>query len=224
MHTSELLSTFERSFDNTWAASAWSNWRQLTGGQRAASLNVMQARRSPVLAVFLTLLSPVIALSQRPAYPAELRGYKVERLAVDIAPGSAEWIRFGKVRVGRVTGARVNMELPIVVSPVRQKGQVDFLVFEDIVVNGTPVRIDEYHRQFNLPNRKELILKEPLRFSVSLPNAMLAAIGEWANSQEKWRVTGRVYVFGRYKKFLFSFKRTIPVELDMTIQNPLKTL
>ena len=140
------------------------------------------------------------------------------------APGSNELIRFGKVRVARITRSGVNIELPIVVSPVKQKGQVDFLVFEDIVVNGTPVRIDEYHRQFDLPNRKELILKEPLKFFVSLPNAMLAAIGEWVNSQEKWRVTGRIYVFGRYRKFLFSFKRTIPVELDMTIQNPLKTL
>ncbi len=181
----------------------------------------------PVRALLLVLLGPVVAFSQQTPYPAELRGYKVERVAMETlnsAPGSTELIRFGKIRVARITRSGVNIELPIVVSPVKQKGQVDFLVFEDIVVNGTPVRIDEYHRRFDLPNRKELMLKEPLKFFVSLPNAMLAAIGEWVNSQEKWRVTGRIYVFGRYKKFLFSIKRTIPVEFDMTIQNPLKTL
>jgi hypothetical protein len=191
--------------------------------------NVMKTLRVPVFASVLVLCSSVVAVSQRATYPAELRGYKVDRVAIETqnssktAVRSGELIRFGKVRVARVTPAGVNLELPIVVAPVKQKGQVDFLIFEDIVVNGTPVRIDEYHRQFELPNRKELILKEPLKFFVTLPNAMLAALGEWANSQEKWRVTGRIYVFGRYKKFLFNFKRTIPIELDLMITNPLKT-
>jgi hypothetical protein len=191
--------------------------------------NVMKTLRIPVFASVLVLCSSVVAVSQRATYPAELRGYKVDRVAIETqnssktAVRSGELIRFGKVRVARVTPAGVNLELPIVVAPVKQKGQVDFLIFEDIVVNGTPVRIDEYHRQFELPNRKELILKEPLKFFVTLPNAMLAALGEWANSQEKWRVTGRIYVFGRYKKFLFNFKRTIPIELDLMITNPLKT-
>ena len=118
----------------------------------------MKPRGVPTLAILLALFSPAVAFSQRTPYPAELRGYKVERVAGDTlktAPGSNELIRFGKVRVARITRSGVNVELPIVVSPVKQKGQVDFLVFEDIVVNGTPIRIDEYHRQFDLPNRKE---------------------------------------------------------------------
>jgi hypothetical protein len=190
----------------------------------------MKTLRVPVFASVLVLCSSVVAFSQRATYPAELRGYKVDRVAIETqnstktAVRSDDLIRFGRVRLARVTPAGVNLELPIVVAPVKQKGQVDFLVFEDIVVNGTPVRIEEYHRQFELPNRKELILKEPLKFFVTLPNAMLAALGEWANSQEKWRVTGRIYVFGRYKKFLFNFKRTIPIELDLMITNPLKTI
>lgn len=192
--------------------------------------NVMKTLRVPIFASILLVCSNVVAYSQRTTYPPELRGYKVDRVAVEpqnsskTAVRSDQLIRFGKVRVARVTSAGVTLELPIVVAPVKQKGQVDFLVFEDIVVNGMPVRIDEYHRRFELPNRKELILKEPLKFFVTLPNAMLAALGEWANSQEKWRVTGRIYVFGRYKKFLFNFKRTVPIELDLMITNPLKTI
>ena len=192
--------------------------------------NVMKTLKVLIFTSALVLCSSVVAFSQRATYPAEIRGYKVDRVAVETqnssktAARSDELIRFGRVRVARVTPAGVNLELPIVVAPVKQKGQVDFLVFEDIVVNGTPVRIDEYHRQFELPNRKELILKEPLKFFVTLPNAMLAALGEWGNPQEKWRVTGRIYVFGRYKRFLFSFKRTVPIELDLMITNPLKTI
>jgi hypothetical protein len=50
----------------------------------------------------------------------------------------------------------------------------------------------------------------------------LAALGEWTDSKETWRITGLVYVFGKYKKFLFPFKRAIPVELDLMIHNPLR--
>jgi len=189
----------------------------------------MNLRAVTVFTLVLLLLQPGLNLAQQPPYPAELRGYKVETGAVNrqkqgqsVWPDSRDWIRFGQLRVTRITRSGVNLELPIVVSPVKQKGQVDFLVFENVVVNGTPVRIDEYHGRFDLPNEKELVLREPLKFFVSLPNALQAAIGEWSNSTEKWRVTGRIYVFGRYKKFLFSFKRTIPIELDLMIANPLK--
>jgi hypothetical protein len=51
---------------------------------------------------------------------------------------------------------------------------------------------------------------------------LLAAIGEWTDSQDTWPVKGRVYVFGKFKKGLFSFKRCVPVELDVTMRNPLK--
>jgi len=51
---------------------------------------------------------------------------------------------------------------------------------------------------------------------------MLDAIGEWTDWKETWPVTGRVYVFGKFKKSLFSFKRCVPVELDLTMRNPLR--
>jgi len=39
-------------------------------------------------------------------------------------------------------------------------------------------------------------------------------------------VTGRVYVFGRFKKKILgistNFKRVVPVELNLTMRNPLK--
>jgi len=49
-----------------------------------------------------------------------------------------------------------------------------------------------------------------------------AALDEWSNSKETWPITGRVYVCGKFKKFLFTFKRCVPVDLDLTIRNPLK--
>jgi hypothetical protein len=166
-----------------------------------------------------------LSVSQQAAYPKEIRGYKVGRAVVEMkkakkAPDAL--IRLGEARLARVTPLGISLEIPIVVAPVTQKGRVDFLLFEEMVVNGTSVQIDEYHRKFDLPNKNDLVLNEPLKFYVYVPNAMLAALSEWTDSKETWRITGRVYVFGKYKKFLFPFKRAIPVELDLMIHNPLR--
>ena len=121
-----------------------------------------------------------------------------------------------------MTPLGISLEIPIVVSPVKQKGKVDFLLFENMVFNGTPVEIDEYHSAFNLPNRDPVRLREPLRFYIYLPRAVLAGIDEWINSKDTWPVTGRVFVCGKFRKGPFSFKRCVPVELNLTMRNPLK--
>ena len=131
-------------------------------------------------------------------------------------------IQLGKPELARITPLGVTFEVPIVVSPVKQSGHVDFLVFEDMVINGTSVNVDEYRRAFDLPNKQPLTLREPLRIYLYLPSAMLAALGDWSESKETWPVTGRVYVFGKFKKGMFSFKRVVPVELSLKMRNPLR--
>jgi hypothetical protein len=136
--------------------------------------------------------------------------------------GVDELIQLGQPQLARITPLGITFEVPIVVAPVKQSGHVDFLVFEDMVVNGTSVDIDEYHHSFDLPNKQPLTLREPLRFYIYLPSALLAALGDWSDTKETWPVTGRVYVFGKFKKSVFSFKRVVPVELNLSMQNPLK--
>src|SRR5262249_35073290 len=109
-------------------------------------------------------------------------------------------IRFGQPQLARVTPLGITFEVPIVVAPVKQSGHVDFLVFEEMVINGRSVNIDEYHHSFDLPNKTPLTLRNPLRIYIYLSSALLAAIGEWTDSKEVWPVTGRVYVFGKFKK------------------------
>ena len=169
--------------------------------------------------------------AQSITYPKEIRGYKVERAAVELKEtkrkneqqnaASSQLIQFGSPRVAGVTPLGISLEIPVVVSPVKQKGRVDFLVFEKMEVNGTSVEIDEYHRAFDLPNKKPLTLKEPLRFYVYLPNALMVVIDELNSSVKQWPITGVVYVFGRFNKSIFRFKRVIPVEINLTTPNPL---
>ena len=203
------------------------------------------------------------AMAQRQAYPKEIRGYKVERAAVELkstekkkpsksdnsagrgqngasstrgnsssnqsttATANAgsdvdQLITFGSPSIARVTPLGITFNVPVVVAPIKQSGKVDFLLFEDMMVNDHSIEIDEYHREFDLPTKKPLTLNAPLQFFIYTPVAALAAVGEWSNSTETWPVTGRVYVCGKYKKFLFSFKRCVPVELNLTMRNPLR--
>ena len=196
---------------------------------------------APTIWVSLVLCYlPVLA--QTRDFSKEIRGYKVERAVVEVknkqkkptdttkgqAKGSESdtdaLIGLGEPQLAGVSPLRISLMIPMVVAPVHQKGRVDFLVFEDMVINGTSVQIDEYHRSFDLPNKEPLTLADPLTFYVYLPSALLAAIDDWSDSKERWVVTGRIYVFGKFKKSIVSFKRCIPVELKTTMRNPLRSL
>ena len=198
-------------------------------------------------------------------YPKEIRGYKVERAAVELkstaeaktssktdkpvntnqndgasssTAGSSsgqtnpaasttnakidQLITFGSPSLARLTPLGITFKLPVVVAPIKQGGKVDFLLFEEMAVNGHSVEIAEYRHEFDLPTKKRLTLREPLRFFIYTPVVALAAVDEWSNSKETWPVTGRVYVCGKYKKFLLKFKRCVPVDLNLTMRNPLK--
>lgn len=196
----------------------------------------------------------VIQAQTRRTYPDQIRGYKVERTVVELKkpkPNNSakektqnadsqsndgataddsdvdQLIQFGQPELARATPLGITFEVPIVVAPVTQKGHVDFLVFEDMVINGRSIEIAEYNRSFDLPNNDRLTLHEPLRIYIYLPSALLAAIGEWTESKETWPVTGRIYVFGKFKKKILgvsaSFKRVVPVELNLTMRNPLRS-
>ncbi|HEV8139066.1 MAG TPA: hypothetical protein VGP81_04800 [Pyrinomonadaceae bacterium] len=214
-------------------------------------------------AAIISFFLVVLCFSQSHEYPKEIRGYKVERAAIELksresekraksnksgpssnnsatpttaatlpAPTPAatpvsdsnvdQLITFDAPSLARVTPLGITLNMPVVIAPIKQSGHVDFLLFEDMTVNNHSVEIEEYRRGFDLPTKKQLRLREPLRFFISLSTATLAAIGEGINSQETWPVTGRVYVCGKYKKFVLSFKRCVPVELNLTMKNPLR--
>ena len=201
-------------------------------------------KKTELACLVLMFIGSTTALAQTRSYPKEIRGYKIERTAIEIRKPDSKnrqskddgrtdeqndsdsdvdaLIQFGQPQLARVTPLGITVKVPIVVAPVAQKGRVDFLMFEGMTVNDTSVQIDEYRRGFDLPNKKPSTLRDPLSFYIYLPSAVLAAIGDWSESKATWPVTGRVYVFGKFNKGLFSFKRCVPVELNLTMRNPLK--
>lgn len=190
---------------------------------------------------FFLLASTLLASGQDSKPPAkseklpkEVRGYKVERAQVQVKkPKPPEkggpvideelLVRLGEAKLVSVSPLGVTFEVPVILSPVKQSGKIDRLVFENMRVNDTPVTIDDYEYPFALPNKEPLSMLPPIRVFVSSPRVVLGTIDELLNSRDVWPVTGRVYVCGHFKKFLFTFKRAVPVDLQSSVNNPLRT-
>jgi hypothetical protein len=211
--------------------------------RRSTTRKNERGRRACALAVCAALLLSSLAFAQQPAassshaptYPKEIRGYKVELAEVELKRQSAKdehrldadegqdsLIKLGEPRVTSITPLGIHLEVPVTVAAVKQGGRVDFLTFEDMTVNGTPVTVNEYPHSFDLPNDRPVTLPHPITLHISTPRVLFGALDEWRKPQDTWPVTGRVYVFGRFKKFLFKFKRVVPVELDLSFRNPLR--
>jgi len=205
------------------------------------------------LLILLVLTSAFDVMAQRPdestarPLPKEVRGYKIHRARVEMKETNESGkkpdkkkdkdksnkdeyvedepllVRLGEPVLVRATPLGVTFDVPVILAAVKQQGDVDMLVFEDMKVNDTPVTLEDYVRPFKLPNKEPLMLAPPLRIFVSSPQAVLSAIDEIFNSKETWEVTGRVYVCGHFKKFLLKFKRAVPVELQTEIKNPARS-
>jgi hypothetical protein len=196
-------------------------------------------------------MSAIVAAGQEStksdALPKEVRGYKVHRAQVELkkpkesdkrkpdrkpaneTSATDEYdedepllIRLGDAQLVSATPLGVTFDVPVVLAAVKQQGDVDRLVFEDMRVNDTAVTLEDYVHAFKLPNKEPLSLAPPLRIFASTPQALLRTVDEILNSKEVWQVTGRIYVCGHFKKYLLKFKRAVPVELQTSINNPLK--
>jgi hypothetical protein len=196
--------------------------------------------------IFLLVLTSAIAapgqVRNESALPKEIRGYKIHRARVELKkPGESDkkkpdgkseadeydeaeplLIRLGEAQLVSATPLGVTFDVPVVLAAVKQQGDVDRLVFEDMRVNDTPVTIEDYVHAFKLPNKEPLSLAPPVRIFVSTPQALLRTVDDILNSKDVWQVTGRIYVCGQFKKFLLKFKRAVPVEVQTSINNPLR--
>ena len=216
---------------------------------RRHSLNgLARERRSDSAALMLALLALVLLLfaaisfAQQPeptqprVFPKEMRGYKLKRAKVEIRKSKDKrganqssnamrdpnaLIEFGEPHIAGASLSSITVEAPIKIAAVKQGGTADFLSFEDVTINGVPVKVEDYMHSFKLPNDHPVTLPDPVRLQISTERAIAFASGQ---PQETWPVKGRVYIFGHFKKSLFTFKRVVPVELSLSLPNPMKSI
>lgn len=165
--------------------------------------------------------------------PDEIRGYKVHRRAkVSVGTPAGEKkskedsnvaVKFDAPELVEITPLGATLEVFAELTVFGQSARVDFLAFRDFRVNNLKVEIEEYKTPFEIEKNKPLRLKKPVRIFIGAAQAVKGGLREVLRSEDRWPVTGRVFVFGKFRKFGFNFKRVVPVDANLEIANPLKS-
>jgi hypothetical protein len=179
----------------------------------------------------LCVLFTLVSFAAAQDYPKEIRGYKVQKTKISVKnagdkaekkDGSEAYITVSEPTVEDISLTGVTLEASAEISAVEQGGKIDFLTFKDFRVNGLKVDIEEYQNSFSFEKNKPIKLPRPIKAFVGTGQSLLGAIGEVRDPKDEWTVTGTVFVFGKFRKMGFNFKRVVPVEINIKIKNPLK--
>ncbi len=165
--------------------------------------------------------------------PKEIRGYKVHREEIsvknqtektDAKNKSEAVVKVGEPELVDVSLSGITFELSAEIDSLGQSGTIDFLTFHDFRVNGLAVDLEEYKEPFEFRKNQTAVLPKPIKIRLSTAQTLRGALSELKKSRDEWTVTGRVFVFGQFKKSFLKFKRVVPVEINLKIKNPLRTV
>lgn len=164
-------------------------------------------------------------------YPDKIRSYKVYQTKISVKTESEKspeksdaeaFVKIGEPELADFSLTGITLEIPAEIEGIEQNGKVDFLSFEDFKVNGLDVEIEEYTESFEFKKKEKIVLPKPVKIFIGTGQTLRGAYKELKDSKNEWTVSGRVFVFGKFKKFGFNFKRVVPVEINLKIENPVK--
>lgn len=186
-------------------------------------------RQFASLLLLILLVSTVCVNASAQELPKKIRGYKVHNIKASQAPSAKSGdrniptpeIKLDELEVVDYSLSGVTFATPIEFGAVKNSGTVDFISFHDFNVNGVPVDVEEYKDKFNFESGQPIVLPKPVNVFVRTDRVMSVAWKETRDSQPQWKVTGRALVFGKFRKFGLTFKRVIPVDVVLTVKNPL---
>lgn len=174
----------------------------------------------------LIIVTP--ALSQD--VPKEIRGYKVHKSKISVKNATDKTaekepfeaaVKIQEPDLVDVSLTGITFDITAEIKAFDQSGGVDFLTFHDFRVNGLDVEVAEYRVNFAFKKGETVLLPKPARIFLGTGQVLKAAWKEMTDSKKEWRITGRVFVFGKFRKMGFNFKRVVPVDVDLKIKNPL---
>lgn len=160
--------------------------------------------------------------------PNKIRGYRVYKEAIVLSAVNTDQERktpivsAGEPEVKEIEISGISFEIPLELTAPEQSGKVEFITVHDLRVNDIPVDVEEYRSPFTFKKNETVVLPAPLNVFVPTPRVFQAAWSELRSSKTEWKVTGRVFVFGKFRRFGFYHKRVVPVDLAVLIPNPLR--
>jgi len=181
------------------------------------------------LFVTIIILIGLAGSSLAQKWPSSIRGYRVHdaKIRVSTPLSSAEAdagdavVTLSDPRLADVGLTGITFEFDVEVSALTKSGHVDFVTFSDFRVNGTEIEVEEYRHSFGFRKSQSVKLPHPARAVIHLSKLPSAAYKHLRENRGELDVVGTVFVFGRFKRFGFSFKRVVPVTVSLKIKNPL---
>ena len=174
---------------------------------------------TPLILFFVFVVS---ASSQE--LPDKIRGYKVYRDKVSVnakAEYSDAAVHVGGPDLVDVSLTGITLALPAEFTASHQSGKVEMITFHDLKVNGIKVEPEDYAHKFEFRKGEKRIVPQPIRIFVPASGVVKAAWQEMTDTREEWNVTGRVFIFGRFRRYGFYHKRVVAIDLNLAIKNPL---
>ena len=178
----------------------------------------------------MLLVLALSSLSFTQTVPGKIRGYKVYKKTIVVNAGTTDGpndenrladLKISDVGLADASLTGLTLDLSAAFRCPKQSGRVDFLTFRDFRVNGLRIDVEEYDHAFIVRKGEIKRLPQPIRVFVPSQRMLEAAWREFTGPKADWTITGRVYVFGKFRKFGFYFKRVVPVDVSVTIKNPL---
>ncbi len=177
----------------------------------------------PLFLVPLLLLA-VPVYSQE--LPKKIRGYTVHRDTVTVksdgvnspAPLTDVVLKVDDPVLTDLGLDGVTFEVSARIRSARQTGKVDFLSFHDFRINGLSVNVEEYRHSFSFRRNETINLPAPAKVFLPTTQLLSGAWREMRESKKQWTVTGRVFVFGRFRRFGFNHRRVIPIDISLDDQ------
>ncbi len=185
--------------------------------------------KKSLTSIALILLFSASVYSQD--YPDKIRGYKVLQTKISVKTerekssektDAEAIVKIGEPELTDVSLTGITLEVFAEIEGVGQNGKIEFISFEDFKVNGLDVEIEEYKESFDLKKSETIILPKPIKIIIGTGQTLRGAYKELKDSKSEWTVSGRVFVFGKFKKYGFNFKRVVPIEINLKIENPVK--
>ncbi|MDI1241403.1 MAG: hypothetical protein PSX80_05730 [bacterium] len=157
--------------------------------------------------------------------PDRIRGHKVysDKVSVNASTAASDAaINIGEPAVVDMSLTGITLELPAEFTSSAQSGKVEMVSFHDLKVNGIKVEPEEYAHKFEFRKGQKLRLPNPIRIFIPASGLVKAAWQQMTEKRTEWIVTGRIFVFGKFRRFGIHHKRVVPIDLNLTIKNPLQ--
>ena len=175
-----------------------------------------------IVPALFVLLSFVFAAHAQDL-PDKIRGYKVYRGKVAVNADTANpdaAIHVGDPELADISLSGITLEFPAEFTAPYQSGKVELVTFHDLKVNGISVEFEDYSRRFEFKKGEKVTIPKSVRIFVPASGVVKAAWREMTNTRREWAVTGRAFVFGRFRRFGIDHKRVVPIDINLAVRNP----